>query len=41
MSGGTREMAEEDARPVEGILLGAGVGAAFWTTLAAVWAVYA
>jgi len=29
-------MAEEDARAVEGILLGAGLGAVFWTIIAAV-----
>lgn len=28
-------MAEEDARAVEGILLGAGIGAVFWTIVAA------
>jgi len=33
-------MADEDARAVEGILLGAGIGAVLWTIVAAV-AVYA
>lgn len=27
-------MAEEDARPIEGILTGAGLGAAFWMLIA-------
>jgi len=32
---GSESMAEEDARAVEGILLGAGIGAVFWTIVAA------
>ena len=37
---GSEIMADEDARAVEGILLGAGIGAVLWTIVAAV-AVYA
>lgn len=31
-----RKIADEDARPVEGILVGAGLGAMFWTVCAVV-----